>query len=567
LVTELPDTPCKVLAKVAYGDVYKVHLAKILKDDKHPEWLNDNYKKGFYESSIWDYVRKVVADNAVEFNQNKDDIIKIAANNPAKFGGANWNAFLLKNSINRMFDKRVLPSEYVIDAAAEAIRKNKDYGKYWTNAQQTISDVKIYSRALRLIELIKDIKDNRHEQTFNDPEVNRACFENDPQQNEARLTKDVSLKWSYNVLPYRDLWSCSFCSVAKFENFKLFSKEMNESVALMKYELAHKQSNCGRLQKFTEDYDEYVSYSDWSIRLCSESGEYYKFDFERMRFQGDDLHYGKFLHFEGNQIPLPLEPWLCLSRYLLIKAEDFFSLFECRIYQLKNGIGSLPELFEFCPLFFHQEGEEFEKMEDEKINEEEVEEEESEGQEWRVFDGENVILLFTEDEWKTLHSLQTDEKYKFTLPKGKLDELLTAFEKECDCRSRPMSHIFDLFKYEAAPFSEQFCTDEYFKRAMKLNNIKNLTFNDMRNLLLKAWLELLSALDKKNVDGRVFLLSDNKPLDALLEKMADGNNLFFMTEAFAQGDGCTIGFKKRMYMKVYENLKEAYEKCIASSEN
>ncbi|MBR1479499.1 MAG: hypothetical protein IJ599_01180 [Alphaproteobacteria bacterium] len=199
LVTELPDTPCKVLARVAYGDVYKVHLAEILKDDKHPEWLDDNYKKGFYESSIWDYVRKVVADNAVEFNQNKDDIIKIAANNPAKFGGANWNAFLLKNSINRMFDKRVLPSEYVIDAAAEAIRKNKDYGKYWTNFEQTVSDVKLYSRALRLVELIRDIKDNRHEQTFNGPEVNRACFENYKDKNAARLTGNAVLEWDFGT--------------------------------------------------------------------------------------------------------------------------------------------------------------------------------------------------------------------------------------------------------------------------------------------------------------------------------------------------------------------------------
>ena len=549
--------------------MYKVHLAKILKDDKHPEWLNDNYKKGFYESSIWDYVRNVVADNAVEFNQNKNDIIKIAVDDPASFSDANWNALLLKTSINRMFADSVVPEEEEIDAAAEIIRKSEDYGKYWTNFKQTVSDVKLYSRALRLVKLIRDIKDNRHEQTFNDPEVNRACFEDDPQQNEVRLTKDVSLKWNYNVnvLSSCDFLNCSFCSVAKFENFKLFSKEMNESVALMEYELAHERSNSGCLLKFTEDYDEYVSYSDWSIRLCSESGEYYKFDFERMRFQGDDLHYAKFLHFEGNQIPLALEPWLCLSRYLSIKAEDFFSLFECRVYPLKNGIGSLPELFEFG-VYYRQEGEEFEEIEDEKINEEEEsEEQESEGQEWRVFDSENVILLFTEEEWKTLHSLQTDEKYKFTLPKGKLDELLTAFEKECDFRNRPMSHIFDLFKYEAVPFSEQFCTDEYFKRAMKLNNIKILTFNDTRDLLLTAWLELLSALDKKNDDGRVFLLSDNKPLDELLVKMADGNNLFFMTKAFAQGDGSTIGLKKRMYMKVYENLKEAYEKCIDSSKN
>jgi hypothetical protein len=130
-----------------------------------------------------------------------------------------------------------------------------------------------------------------------------------------------------------------------------------------------------------------------------------------------------------------------------------------------------------------------------------------------------------------------------------------------------MSNIFDLFKYEAAPFSEQFCTDKYFKRAMELNNIKSLTINEARNLLLLAWLELLSNLDKKNNDGQVFLLSDNKPLDELLEKMADGNNLFFMTDAFAQGDGSAIGFKKRMYMKVYENLKEAYEKCMTSSKN
>ncbi|MBR1479750.1 MAG: hypothetical protein IJ599_02525, partial [Alphaproteobacteria bacterium] len=525
-----------------------------------------------------------------EFNQNKDDIIKIAVDNPAKFSDANWNALLLKTSINRMFDS-VVPEEEEIDAAAEIIRKSEDYGKYWTNAQQTISDVKIYSRALRLVELIRDIKDNRHEQTFNDPEVNRACFENDPQQNEVRLTKDVSLKWNYKfgngTMDRRDVSSTILCKAlfsnpanwrdpvnflleanVHYDNFTLFPDNENKvEKAWFKYEMVHKAGerfSWLNLAIGSIVTDSVINAITWcSVKVWNESKgcSRYKFDLERMRFYADDTKSGFSWKLKGNALNDFDKTWLCFSDYLPIDTECIRELFNERIKLFKN-LDYFRNMFDdnyFCA--YHD------RSHKRLLS--------------GVVDSENIIFLILQSDWDILHSLMVDKKYMLNfhlnddlmqradILSGRINKHYKKGMGDYFFNTIYIKKVFETMKFDEKKypaFSEKFFTDEYFKDMLAKSDLTNFPIkidnvDVARDVTLSAWLCLLKKFEEWRKSGRVIVLSDDYPLDELLTKMNDDRFSFCMTKAFAMGDKSAVGFKKRLCQEVYKNIKARYDEC------
>ncbi|MBR1479461.1 MAG: hypothetical protein IJ599_00985 [Alphaproteobacteria bacterium] len=146
----------------AHKVAYKAHLNTIIQNGQGKLWFeNEKFRK-----SIWDYVANALAENSVK-NHNKNEVIHIKSTEYNLFSGANWNALLLKNFINRALDASVsVIDENLVDETASFLLCAECSG-YTTALLGTpedgqkngaVGDIKIYAKALGLYDYLKDMK-------------------------------------------------------------------------------------------------------------------------------------------------------------------------------------------------------------------------------------------------------------------------------------------------------------------------------------------------------------------------------------------------------------------------
>ena len=124
-----------------------------------PDWL----KCERFRDSIWSYVPKALAESAVKTEHKKDDIVELAvAWAPKDYSGANWNALLLRNFINRALDESVESVEGEVYRAAVNLGRHDKYGRYKDKLAAAVSDIKIYARAMRLYDFLREMKQIRY---------------------------------------------------------------------------------------------------------------------------------------------------------------------------------------------------------------------------------------------------------------------------------------------------------------------------------------------------------------------------------------------------------------------
>lgn len=172
-------------ASFACKESWKVHLVNIVRcvdyveypDSKrvvhyeaHAQWLDDEK----FESSIWGYIRNTIARYATSDRLflpkdalklgDVDFLDSCGSASFYRYSGANWNAFLFKNCI-----KRALLSEYsaddlgdcLVDKTAELLRTSGCFiqnVKFLDKLRDAVRDIKIYARALKLTEYLKELK-------------------------------------------------------------------------------------------------------------------------------------------------------------------------------------------------------------------------------------------------------------------------------------------------------------------------------------------------------------------------------------------------------------------------
>ena len=73
----------------------------------------------------------MLAESAVKTEHKKDDIVELAvAWAPKDYSGANWNALLLRNFVNRALDEGVKSVEGEVYRAAVNLGRHDKYGRY-----------------------------------------------------------------------------------------------------------------------------------------------------------------------------------------------------------------------------------------------------------------------------------------------------------------------------------------------------------------------------------------------------------------------------------------------------
>jgi hypothetical protein len=173
VASEVPDY--KTFVRLANKDAWKFSLAAVLKDKKHAKWLDD--KK--YESSIWEYIKNELADNAVKLECNVNEVVCFKRDfSFAAYNGSNWNAFIVKNCINRALSKETSEKKLgdaLIDETAaflksqsrayisdkeSIVEKCADFGE---QIDAAVRDIKIYARDLELYDYLKRLKELRTE--------------------------------------------------------------------------------------------------------------------------------------------------------------------------------------------------------------------------------------------------------------------------------------------------------------------------------------------------------------------------------------------------------------------
>ena len=176
-------TDFKSFALFANKETWKARLSNILKDNeillagaKHAKWLEDEE----FENSIWVYLRDVLAENAVAEKHDMSQIIYFKKNfDCARFSNANWNAFLIRNTINRALDtgynngfyektKNAVINEKVVDDTVNFLLGNSEYQKFASKIRDASDDVKKYANALRLYRHLENLRVFRNQDGFLD---------------------------------------------------------------------------------------------------------------------------------------------------------------------------------------------------------------------------------------------------------------------------------------------------------------------------------------------------------------------------------------------------------------
>lgn len=167
----------------ANKEAWKARLSSILKDNeillagaKHAKWLEDEK----FENSIWVYLRDVLAENAVAEKHDMSQIIYFKKNfDCARFSNANWNAFLIRNTINRALDtgynngfyektKNAVINEKVVDDTVDFLLGKSEYQKFASKIRDASDDVKKYANALRLYRHLENLRIFRNYDGFLD---------------------------------------------------------------------------------------------------------------------------------------------------------------------------------------------------------------------------------------------------------------------------------------------------------------------------------------------------------------------------------------------------------------
>ena len=133
-----------------------------------PDWL----KCERFRDSIWSYIPKVLAESAVKTEHKKDDIVELAvAWAPKDYSGANWNALLFRNFVNRALDESVESVEGEVYRAAVNLGRHDKYGRYKDKLAAAVSDIKMYARAMRLYDFLREMKQIRYAAMLTDGQI------------------------------------------------------------------------------------------------------------------------------------------------------------------------------------------------------------------------------------------------------------------------------------------------------------------------------------------------------------------------------------------------------------
>lgn len=158
--------------QIAVDMAYRAHVATIIQNGEAPAWFEQkNQKDKFvFADSIWEYISDVLAQNAVS-THDMNSIIHIRSNDYDKYCGANWNAFLFKNFINRALDSRTAIEKLnssLITETAEFLCNNglvsyreALFGTPGTDnkiSNGAVRDINIYTRALKLFDYLKKLR-------------------------------------------------------------------------------------------------------------------------------------------------------------------------------------------------------------------------------------------------------------------------------------------------------------------------------------------------------------------------------------------------------------------------
>ena len=158
--------------QIAVDMAYRAHVATIIQNGEAPAWFEQkNQKDKFvFADSIWEYISDVLAQNAVS-THDMNSIIHIRSNDYNKYCGANWNAFLFKNFINRALDSRTAIEKLnssLITETAEFLCNNglvsyreALFGTPGTDnkiSNGAVRDINIYARALKLFDYLKKLR-------------------------------------------------------------------------------------------------------------------------------------------------------------------------------------------------------------------------------------------------------------------------------------------------------------------------------------------------------------------------------------------------------------------------
>ncbi|MBQ7524592.1 MAG: hypothetical protein IJT08_03230 [Alphaproteobacteria bacterium] len=190
--------------RFAQDEAYKTHIATVVKWSEKDSWLRD--KK--FDNSIWTYIPKVFDDVVTGQAKISTDIYDFAPKRSVDaYNGANWNALLMRNTVNyaflseqnapeldalktelekQMLSDNILGGKYgkLIEFAGAQLGKtakfNKD--KYSKAIQAAVCDVKKYFRGCRLDryidELLKCHKENLVQFDRNSSKPQRCSFPN-----------------------------------------------------------------------------------------------------------------------------------------------------------------------------------------------------------------------------------------------------------------------------------------------------------------------------------------------------------------------------------------------------
>ena len=160
--------------QIAQNKAWKAHLRTIIDvpGDTVAAFVPDWLKCERFRDSIWSYVPKALAESAVKTEHKKDDIVELAvAWAPKDYSGANWNALLLRNFVNRALDDGVKSVEGEVYRAAVNLGRHDKYGRYKDKLAAAVIDIKIYARAMRLYDFLREMKQIRYAAMLTDGQI------------------------------------------------------------------------------------------------------------------------------------------------------------------------------------------------------------------------------------------------------------------------------------------------------------------------------------------------------------------------------------------------------------
>ncbi|MBR1479867.1 MAG: hypothetical protein IJ599_03160 [Alphaproteobacteria bacterium] len=150
----------------ANKESWKAWLSNVLKDDeeifgknqKHARWLDDKR----FQSSVWEYMRDVLAENAVLENHGADKIVVFKKDaDLSLFSGANWNAFLMRNVINQSLSDLKTAKNITIDIVSSTVNFLLTFSKYTFWKQKILDaqkDIEKYANATRLCDYLNEMR-------------------------------------------------------------------------------------------------------------------------------------------------------------------------------------------------------------------------------------------------------------------------------------------------------------------------------------------------------------------------------------------------------------------------